>query len=121
MNNANLFAEPSEHLMEVSKVYGVNLVFEEGAAPSDKFVRSFIDWAKSMYTLGFIDDPYEIEFEDDDFGDGIAVSIKWVRAIEAVSFEVINLVASYLAASHPESGCKEIQIYTKMGDVVVTH
>lgn len=121
MNNVNLFAEPCEHLMEVNKVYGLNLVFEEGAVPSDKFVQSFIDWAKSLYTLGFIDDPYEIEFEDDDFGDGIAVSIKWAQEIEAVSFEVINLVASYLTSSFSESGCKEIKVYTTMGDYVVKH
>jgi len=75
MNQVNLFAEPHDFLMELKKAYGISLVFEEGFMPSDLLIESFINWAKSPRTLGFYEDPYEVEIEDDDFGDGSMVTV----------------------------------------------
>ena len=121
MNQATLFAEPHDFLMQVEKVNGIALVFEEGVMPSDLLIESVINWAKSSNTLGLYEDPYEVELEESDFGSGLMVSISWAQEIDAISYEVINLVAGFLTHNHPDSGCTEIQVCSKPGQTIVTH
>lgn len=121
MFETNLFAEPHEFLMEAKKSNGINLVFAEGITPNDYLIESVINWAKSPRTLGFTEDPYEVEFEEADFGEGIAVYIKWGQDIDVVPYEVINLTAGFLETKYPHSGCEEIQVSISNNADVVVH
>lgn len=121
MIHKNLYVEPHEFLMEPTKSNGICLVFEEGMVPDELLIESVINWAKSARTLGFSEDPYEVEYDEEDFGDGTNVSIKWTQEVPAVSYEVINLVAGYLDAKFPDSGCKEIQVCIAVGSELITH
>ncbi|MDP3621416.1 MAG: hypothetical protein Q8R65_05780 [Polynucleobacter sp.] len=116
-----LMQERQDYLLMPKKVYGICLVFEEGFCPEDSLIESVINWAKSARTLGFVEDPYDIEFDDDDFGDGIMVSLKWGQEIDAISLEIIELVSSFFATNYPNSGCKEVQVCISMGSKVIAH
>lgn len=121
MIQKSLYVEPHEFLIEPSKSNGICLVFEEGVNPSDYVIESVINWAKSPRTLGFTEDPYDIEFDEAAFGDGIEVQIKWGQDVDVVPYEVIDLTYSFLNTQHPNSGCEEVQVCVSMGKSVITH
>jgi hypothetical protein len=113
--------EKHDFLMVPEKASGISLVFSEGTNPSDLLIESVINWAKSPYTLGFAEDPYDIEFDAADFGDGLEVSINWAQEVDVIPYEVMNLTSSFLSDEHPDSGCKEIRVRVSLGKKVITH
>ena len=110
-----------DFLLAPEKSNGICLVFEEGVNPSDYVIESVINWAKSPRTLGFTEDPYDIEFDEAAFGDGIEVRIKWAQDVDVVPYEVIDLTSSFLNTQHPDSGCEEVQVCVSTGKSVITH
>lgn len=121
MKGTDLILEPHDFLMEPEKIYGIELVFDGCVNHNDELVNAVINWAKNPYTLGFICDPIEIEYIEDDFTDYAVASIKWANEVNAVAYEVINLVMGYLNREFQGSNCNEIRVYTKMGVNVCTH
>lgn len=118
----NALNQPTpEHLLEFAKSDGFGFVFDYGHEFTDEFIEKVIAWANLTYPLGFVDRPISIEIDEEDFGEGVLLELKWDNSIDCLLCDVIEALDSFIAQNCPNSPYKWAQVSCKSGEGMLTH